>query len=61
MIQVTRQHGETFEDWWVRFLAERNRAEVERAKIVVCELCQRGRHRACVRPCVCRDGHKRAP
>ncbi len=54
MIEVKRQDGETFEDWWVRFLAERHRAEAARAKTVVCELCQRGQHRACVRPCVCR-------
>lgn len=26
---------------------------------VVCELCSRGQHGLCVRPCTCREGHKR--
>ena len=60
MINVERRPWESYDDWYLRWLAERAKLEHERAKTVVCELCQTGHHRSCVRPCTCRDGHRPA-
>ena len=42
----------------IQAIRERSRAFAGALRLVVCELCLRGEHLRCVRPCTCREGHK---
>lgn len=50
-----------FSQQHLAFQAERERRRLlyGHVKPVICELCARGKHQACVRPCVCTEDHKR--